>query len=96
MVHVQFIYSLCTVHLQWLVQFNLFAVDGDAYIPGQAYHMDLAFVSGLAKFNDLRITTEESVTMKQSIDWYISFLTMIDVASWQLWMHMIKNKDPPM
>ena len=40
--------------------------DEDVFIPGQAYHMDLAFVSGPAKLDDLRTTTEESVTLKQS------------------------------
>ena len=69
--------------------------DEDAYIPGQAYHMDLVFVSGPVKFNDLRTTTEDSVTVKQSRNRYIGFLTIIDVASRQLWTHMIKNKDPP-
>ena len=54
-----------------------------------AYHMDLPFVSGPAKFDDLQTTTEESVTMKQSRDGYIGFLTIIDVASRQLWTHMI-------
>ena len=38
--------------------------DEDAYIPGQAYHTNLAFVSGPAKFDDLETTTEESITMK--------------------------------
>ena len=68
--------------------------DKDAHIPGQAYHMDLAFVSGPAKFDDLQTTTEELVTVKQSRDGYISFLTIINVASQQLWTHLIKNKDP--
>ena len=53
----------------------------DAYIPGQAYHMDLAFVSGPAKFDDLQTTTEDSVTVKKCRDGYIGFLTIIDVAS---------------
>ena len=33
--------------------------------------------------------------MKQSRDGYIGFLTIIDVTFRQLWMHLIKNKDPP-
>ena len=69
--------------------------DKDVFIPGQAYHMDLAFVSGPAKLDNLRTTTEESVTLKQSRDGFIGFLTIIDVASRQLWTHCIKNKDPP-
>ena len=32
--------------------------------------------------------------MKQSKEGYIGFLTIIDVASQQLWTHPIKNKDP--
>ena len=69
--------------------------DEDVCIPEQVYHMDLAFVSGPAKFDDLRTTTTDSVTLKQSRDRYIGFLTIFDVASQQLWTHMIKNKDPP-
>ena len=57
--------------------------------------MDLAFVSGPAKFDDLLTTQEDSVIVKQSRDVYIGFLTIIDVASRQLWTHMIKTKDPP-
>ena len=46
--------------------------------------MNLAFVSGPAKFDDVCTTTEESVTVKQSRDRFIGFLTIIDVASNQL------------
>ena len=60
------------------------STDEHVYIPGQAYHMDLAFVSGPAKLDDLRTTAEESVTLKQSREGYIGFLTIIDVASRQL------------
>ena len=35
-------------------------------------------------------------TVKQSRDGYIDFLTIIDVATQQLWTHLIKSKDPPM
>ena len=35
------------------------------------------------------------LTVKQSRDGYIGFLTIIDVATRQLWTHLIKNKDPP-
>ena len=69
--------------------------DENIYIPGQAYHIDLAFGSGPTKFNDIRTATEESVTVKQSRYGFIGFLTIIDVASQQFWTHLIKNKDPP-
>ena len=69
--------------------------DKDIYISGQAYHMNLAFMSGPAKFDDIRTTMEESVTVKQSREGFIGFLTNIYVASRQLWTHLIKNKDPP-
>ena len=69
--------------------------DEDVFIPGQVYHMDLAFVSGPSKLNDIRKNSEESVTVKQSREGYIGFLTIIDVASRQLWTHPIKNKNPP-
>ena len=69
--------------------------DEDVFIPGQAYHMDLVFVSGPSKLNDIRTNSEESVTVKQSREGYIGFLNIINVASRQLWTHLIKNKDPP-
>ena len=69
--------------------------DEDVFIPGQAYHMDLAFVSGPSKLNNIRTNSEETVTIKQSRDGYIGFLTIIDVATRQLWTQLIKNKDPP-
>ena len=52
----------------------------DVFIPGQAYHMNLAFVIVPAKMGDIRTTTEESVTVKQSRDGCIRFLTIIDVV----------------
>ena len=69
--------------------------DEDVFIPGQAYHMDLAFVSGPSKLNDIPTNSEELVTVKQSREGYIGFLTIIDVASRQLWTQLIENKDPP-
>jgi hypothetical protein len=57
-------------------------VDKDSFIPGQAYHMDLAFVSGPSNL-DLEKGSN------------IGFLTIIDVSSRKLWTHPIKNKDPP-
>ena len=58
--------------------------DEDVFIPGQAYHMDLAFVSGPSKLNDICTNSVETVTIKQSRDRYIGFLTIINVASRQL------------
>ena len=46
--------------------------------------MDLAFVFGPANLE---------YAVKQSRDGYIGFLTIIDVATKQLWTFMIKNKD---
>ena len=70
--------------------------DKDVFIPGQAYHMDLAFVSGPSNLEEVSTSTDKpKLTVKQSRDGYIGFLTIIDVASRQLWTHLIKNKDPP-
>jgi hypothetical protein len=71
-------------------------VDKDSFIPGQAYHMDLAFVSGPS---NLHLEKGSNITpspiVKKSRDGYIGFLTIIDVSSRKLWTHLIKNKDPP-
>jgi hypothetical protein len=71
-------------------------VDIDSFIPGQAYHMDLAFVSGPSNL-DLKKGSNitPSPIVKKSRDGYIGFLTIIDVSSRKLWTHPIKNKDPP-
>ena len=66
--------------------------DEDVFILGQAYHMDLAFVSGLSKLDNICTTSEESVTVKQRRDRYIGFLIIINIASRQLWTHLIENK----
>ena len=55
--------------------------DGDVFISGQTYHMDVVFVIGPSKLNDICTNSEESVTVKQSREGYIDFLTIIDVAS---------------
>jgi hypothetical protein len=70
--------------------------DKDNFIPGQAYHMDLAFVSGPYNL-DLQTGSNiaPSPIIKKSRDGYIGFLTIIDVSSRKLWTHPIKNKDPP-
>ena len=65
--------------------------DEDVFIPGQAYHMDLAFVSGPSNLEDIRTSSDKpNLTVKQSRDGYIGFLTIIDVASRQLWTHLIR------
>jgi hypothetical protein len=70
--------------------------DKDNFIPGQAYHMDLAFVSGPANMDVYGGSNIGSnPTVKKSRDVYIGFLTIIDVSSRKLWTHPIKNKDPP-
>ena len=70
--------------------------DKDVFIPGQAYHMDLAFVSGPSNLEEVSTSTDKPrLTVKQSRDGYIGFLTIIDIASRQLWTHLIKIKDPP-
>jgi hypothetical protein len=71
-------------------------VDKDSFIPGQAYHMDLAFVGGPSNLDlekGSNITPSPSV--KKSREGYIGFLTIIDVSSRKLWTHRIENKDPP-
>ena len=68
----------------------------DNFIPAQAYHMDLSFVSGPSNLNDIsKCQTTPKITIKQSRDGYIGFLTIIDVATRSLWTHLVKNKDPP-
>jgi hypothetical protein len=71
-------------------------VDKDSFIPGQAYHMDLAFVSGPSNLDlEKGSNITPSPIVKKSRDGYIGFLTIIDVSSRTLWTHPIKNKDPP-
>jgi hypothetical protein len=70
--------------------------DKDCFIPGQAYHMDLAFVSGPSNLDQQAGSNiTPSPIVKKSRDGYIGFLTIIDVSSRKLWTHPIKNKDPP-
>ena len=70
--------------------------DKDMFILGQAYHMDLVFVSGSDYLKDISVSIDcPKLTVKQSRDRYIGFLAIIDVATRQLWTHMIKNKNPP-
>jgi hypothetical protein len=71
--------------------------DKDTFIPGQAYHMDISFVSGPSNL-DLQTGSNiaPSPIVKKSRDGYtIGFLTIINVSSRKLWTHPIKNKDPP-
>ena len=68
----------------------------DSFIPAQAYHMDLSFVSGPSNLDDVsKCQTTPKITIKQSRDGYIGFLTIIDVATRSLWTHLVKNKDLP-
>jgi hypothetical protein len=70
--------------------------DKDNFIPGEAYHMDLAFVSRLSNLDvDGGLNSGSSPIVKKSRDGYIGFLTIIDVSSRKLWTQPIKNKDPP-
>ena len=58
--------------------------------------MDLSFVSGPSNLEDVSAGADRpNLTVKQSRDGYIGFLMIIDVATRQLWTHLIKNKDPP-
>ena len=65
-------------------------------IPGQMYHLDLAFVSGPSNLKEM---IEKGAKQKDTIivsrEGYIGFLTIIDVATRYLWVFPIKNKDPP-
>ena len=63
----------------------------DAFIPGQVFYMDLSFVSGSSNLNNM-ITSNDppKETVKCSGDGYIGFLTIIDVATRNLWTHNIK------
>ena len=56
--------------------------------------MDSSFVSGPSNLKEASIVHNKPViTVKQSRDGYIGFLTIIDVTSRSLWTHQIKNKD---
>jgi hypothetical protein len=56
-------------------------IDKDSFIPGQAYHMDLAFVSSPS---NLDLENGSNITpipiVKKSRDGYIGFLAIIDVS----------------
>ena len=69
----------------------------DACIPGQVFHMDLSYVSGLFNRDDIfTYNAPPEPTLKLGQDGYIGFLTIIDVSSQQLWIHSVKSKDPPL
>jgi hypothetical protein len=71
-------------------------IDKIIFIPGQAYHMDLAFVSGPSNLDlETGSNIAPSPIVKKSRDGYIGFLTIIDVSSRKLWTHPIKNKGSP-
>ena len=66
-----------------------------AIIPGQAFHMDLSFVSRPSKLEEmLQKGSKPATKIKTSRDGYIGFLTIIDVALRYLWTQPIKSKDP--
>ena len=68
----------------------------ELFIPGQAYHMDLSFVSGPSNLQDVLTKNEKAkATLKKSRNGYIGFLTIIDATTRALWTHPIKSKDPP-
>ena len=70
--------------------------DEDVFIPGQAYQMDLAFVSIPSKLEDTCPSLDkESVIVKQNSIGYIGFFTIINIASRQPLTHLFKNKDLP-
>jgi hypothetical protein len=70
--------------------------DKDSFIPGQAYHMNLAFVSGPSNLDQQTGSNiAPNPIIKNSQDRYIGFLTIIDVSLRKLWTHPIKNKDLP-
>jgi hypothetical protein len=53
--------------------------DKEIFIPGQAYHMDLVFVSGPSNLDvDSGSNSRTSSIVKKSIDGYIGFLTIIE------------------
>jgi hypothetical protein len=65
--------------------------DKDNFIPGQAYHMDLALVSGPSNLDvNGGSNSGSSPIVKKSRDGYIGFLTIIDVSSRKLFY----NKTP--
>ena len=68
----------------------------EAIIPGQAFHMDLSFVSGPSNLEDmLQKGSKPATKIKTSRDGHIGFLTTINVALRYLWNQPIKSKDPP-
>ena len=68
----------------------------ELFIPGQAYHMDLSFVSGTSNLQEVLTKNEKVKTaLKKSRNGYIGFLTIIDATTQALWTHPIKSKDSP-
>ena len=57
----------------------------DACIPGQVFHMDLSYVSGLSNIDDIiSHNAPPEPTIKRSREGYIGFLTITDVATREL------------
>ena len=70
--------------------------DKDNFIPGQAYHMDLAFVSGPSSLDQQRgANIQQTAMLKKSRDGYIGFLTIIDVSSRKLWTCLLYTSPSP-
>lgn len=66
-------------------------------IPGQMFHMDILFIIGPSKLEEiLGKGSKPTKTIKKSREGYIGFLTIIDVASQYIWTQPIRNKDPPL
>ena len=69
--------------------------DEDTFIPEKVYHMDIQFINGPVNLEDVYASIDKPKLMvKQSRDGYIGFLNIINVATRQIWIHLIKNKDP--
>ena len=69
----------------------------DACIPLQVFHMVLSYVSGPSNLEDMISNNAPSEkTLQQSRDGYIGFLRIIDVKTYNLSTHPVKNKDPPL
>ena len=59
--------------------------------------MDLSFISGPSTLKDMIMCNAlPKETVKRSCEGYIGFLTIIDVATRNLWTHNVKSKDPPL
>lgn len=61
--------------------------DDESFLPGQRFHMDLAFVSGPSNLRDVfENNTKPKKKIKKSKEGYIGFLAIIDAATRYLWV----------